>query len=365
MIGSTFGVALALADGRVGPWTGWPVETLALVWFALLGFLLIGYAILDGFDLGVAMMHPFVARTDDERRRVLNSIGPVWDGNEVWLVTFGGALFAAFPEAYATILSAFYDAIFLVLLGLVLRAVSIEFRSKLASLGWRRTWDRIFFGSSVLVTFLFGVAVGNAMAGIALDARHDYTGGFSDLLTPFTLAAGVLAVALFALHGSIFLYLKTEEELQERVARCVRIAYAVFLVAFFGATVLALRTTPTSIVNLERAPGLWAVPVVGALAAGGIAVAMARGRAAMAFVMSCLTVACFVGLLGIALFPYMVRSSVEPGVNGLTVVNAASSPRTLEIMLLIAGVGMPLVMTYTGIVYWTFRGKVRLDGASY
>lgn len=346
-------------------WTGLSASTLCIVWFALLGVLLIGYAILDGFDLGVGMMQPFVARTDEERRVVLNSIGPIWDGNEVWLVTFGGALFAAFPEAYATIFSAFYDALFLVLFGLVLRAVSIEFRSKLETPRWRSVWDHVFFGSSVLVTFLFGVAVGNSMRGIALDQRHEYTGGFLELLSPFALASGLMAVALFALHGSIFLFLKTEGELQKRIVPRVRIAYVNFIGTFALATGLALWRTPTTLENLIQHPLLWSVPALLAVSVIGVGVALRRRKNIAAFAFSSVMIASFVGLLGIGLFPNLVRSSVAPEAHSLTVFNAASSPRTLEIMLLIAAIGMPLVLTYTGIVYWTFRGKVRLDASSY
>ncbi|MEM6673512.1 MAG: cytochrome d ubiquinol oxidase subunit II [Planctomycetota bacterium] len=346
-------------------WTGLSADALAVAWFGLLGVLLTGYAILDGFDLGVGMMHPFVAKTDDERRIVLNSIGPLWDGNEVWLVTFGGALFAAFPEAYATIFSAFYDALFLVLFGLVLRAVSIEFRSKLESPRWRRAWDRVFFGSSVLVSFLFGVAVGNAMRGIALDERHDYVGGFTELLNPFALASGTLAVALFALHGSIFLYLKTESDLQRRVVPNIWIAYGIFIAVFLATSIVALSTIPSTTANLKESPLLWSVPLVNAGAIVALGIALRRHRRGMAFALSCLSIAAFVALLGIALFPNLVASSVEPATHSLTVYTARSSERTLEIMLLIAAIGMPCVLAYTSIVYWTFRGKVRLDAQSY
>ncbi|QDV05211.1 Cytochrome bd-I ubiquinol oxidase subunit 2 [Planctomycetes bacterium Poly30] len=355
---------LADAADSVG-WTGLSHDTLGIVWFGVLGVLLIGYAILDGFDLGVGMMQPFVARTDEERRLVLNSIGPIWDGNEVWLVTFGGALFAAFPEAYATIFSAFYDALFLVLFGLVLRAVSIEFRSKLETARWRSVWDHVFFGSSVLVTFLFGVAVGNAMRGIALDERHEYTGGFLDLLSPFAIAAGLMAVALFALHGSIFLMLKTHGDLQQRVLPRVRIAYINFIVTFLVTTGLALWKTPTTLENMATHPILWTVPATLGVAVIGVKVAHNAKKNVAAFALSSLMIASFVALLGVGLFPHLVRSSVIPESHSLTVFNASSSTKTLEIMLLIAAIGMPLVLTYTGIVYWTFRGKVRLDAHSY
>ncbi len=187
------------------------------LWFILLGVLLAGYAILDGFDLGVGMLQ-LVAKTDEERRIVLNSIGPIWDGNEVWLVTFGGAMFAAFPESYATVFSGFYIAFMLVLLALILRAVSIEFRGKIHSRVWRGFWDYGFFVSSLLASILFGVAVGAAMIGIPLNSKGWFVGRFADQLGMYPLAVGLMTVAMFTMHGAIYLYLKTEGELQKTIA---------------------------------------------------------------------------------------------------------------------------------------------------
>jgi len=187
-----------------------------IFWFATLGILLTGYAILDGFDLGVGIVH-LTAKTDTDRRIYMNSIGPLWDGNEVWLVTFGGALFAAFPDVYATAFSGFYLPFMLLLFGLIFRAVSLEFRSKQESVKWRKFWDVSFFSASVLVTFLFGVAVGNSIMGIPIGADKEFSGTLIDLLQPYSLLIGVLAIATFAMHGSIFLYLKTEGETQTRL----------------------------------------------------------------------------------------------------------------------------------------------------
>ncbi|HXV77331.1 MAG TPA: cytochrome d ubiquinol oxidase subunit II, partial [Candidatus Polarisedimenticolaceae bacterium] len=191
---------------------------LHVVWFALLAVLLTGYAILDGFDLGVGILHP-LARGDGERRLFVNAIGPLWDGNEVWLVTFGGALFAIFPEAYATIFSGFYLPFMLLLFALITRAVSLEFRGKLSSDRWRRLWDHGFFASSLTATLLFGVAVGNGMRGVPLNERGLYVGGLSDLVGPYQLLVGLLAVSLFAMHGAIYLFLKTEGAVQQRLGR--------------------------------------------------------------------------------------------------------------------------------------------------
>jgi cytochrome d ubiquinol oxidase subunit II len=342
-----------------------PFEALALTWFVLLGVLLAGYAVLDGFDLGVGMVHPFAARNDHERRLVLNSIGPIWDGNEVWLVTFGGALFAAFPEAYATIFSGFYDALMLVLLGLITRAVSIEFRSKQTSPAWRHFWDWIFFGSSVLTTLVFGVAVGNAIRGVPLDERHDFTGTLLDLLNPYSLMTGLLAVTMFAMHGAIYLYLKTEGELQRRLVSLMWRAFGFFLVAFLLCTMFTLYDVPRATHIFDDHPWLWVVPVLNALAIANIPRAIFQGKPAYAFISSCCVIVAFVVLLTVALYPNLVTSSVNPDENSLSIYRAASSSKTLGIMLVIAVVGMPFVLTYTVVIYWTFRGKVKLDKHSY
>lgn len=338
---------------------------LNLTWFILLGVLLTGYAILDGFDLGVGILHPFVARRDSERRINLNSIAPIWDGNEVWLVTFGGALFAAFPEAYATIFSGFYTAFMIVLFALIFRAVSLEFRSKLESGAWRTFWDWAFFSGSTVATLIFGVGVGNAMVGIPLDARGDFTGTFFDLLNPFALAVGVFAVALFALHGSIYLYLKTEGEYQERVRRWTWRAFFAFLALYVATTALALVRVPAATAHFRDYPYAWAVPLLNVLAVANIPRALRSGRAGAAFLSSSAVIAALTVLFAVALFPNLVTSSTPEAGPSLTIYNAASSPKTLGIMLVIAAIGMPFVLAYTIAIYWTFRGKVRIGEHSY
>jgi len=339
-------------------------ELLPLVWFGLLGLLLAGYAVLDGFDLGVGMVHLFVAHDDEERRVVLNSIGPIWDGNEVWLVTFGGALFAAFPEAYATIFSGFYSAFMLLLFALIFRAVSIEFRSKLQTRHWRRVWDAGFALASTLATFLFGVAVGNAIAGVPLDALGEYRGRLSAQLHPYALMVGGLSVTLFAMHGTIYLYLKTEGALQERVHRWMWRSFGLFLVAFVWTTMFTLVRHPHVIDNFARLPWLWAVPALLTLAIANVPRAIFKRQPGYAFLSSSATILGLVVLLGVALFPNLVRS-VPEAAHSLTLWNAASSQRTLRIMLWIALLGMPMVLAYTAVVYWTFRGKVQLGEHSY
>jgi cytochrome d ubiquinol oxidase subunit II len=335
---------------------------LHVLWFVILGVLLTGYAILDGFDLGVGILHPF-ARGETERRLVVNSIGPLWDGNEVWLVTFGGALFAAFPEAYATVLSAMYLPVIVLLFGLIGRAISIEFRSKRPSAAWRAWWDGSFALSSFVVVFLFGVAAGNSIAGIPLDARAEYTGSLLDLLRPYPIAVGAFAASAAAMHGAIFLHLKTTGELQRKTRTWMWRTFFVFLAFYALVTALTLVLLPHATHNFERWPAAWIVVLLNVLAIANIPRAIHTDRPLYAFVSSSCTIAALVFLFGMALFPNLVVSS--SGAPSLTIQNAASSEETLSLMAIIAAIGLPFVATYTGIVYWVFRGKVKLDEHSY
>ncbi|ANM29394.1 cytochrome D oxidase subunit I [Acidobacteria bacterium Mor1] len=334
-----------------------------LMWYGLLGVLLAGYAVLDGFDFGVGILHP-LARTDHERRLFVNAIGPMWDGNEVWLVTFGGALFAMFPEAYATIFSGFYLAFMLLLCALIFRAVSLEFRSKMQSPAWRKIWDFGFFASSLLAPLLFGVAVGNAILGVPLDERGVYTGGFFDLLGAYPLLVGVMTAALFAMHGAIYLFLKTEGEVQERLGRWMWHTWGVFLVLYLLTTMYTLARVPTALANFERFPWAAGFAVLSVLCIANIPRTVFRGRYGQAFASSSLTIVALVCLFGFALFPNLVTASNDPA-RSWTLYTAASSQKTLGIGLWFALIGMPFVLTYTGVVYWTFRGKVQIGKESY
>jgi len=336
---------------------------LNVLWFFLLGVLLAGYAILDGFDLGVGILH-LGARGDRNRRILMNAIGPHWDGNEVWLITFGGALFAAFPHAYATAFSGFYLPFVLLLFALIARAVALEFRSKRESPAWRSFFDHAFFAGSTLATLLFGVAVGNAMIGIPVGHDREYVGGFFNLLGPFPVLVGLFAVSMFAMHGSIYLYVKTQGELQQRVRAWMWQKYVVFLVLVLATTLYAVLAVPSATQNLGQYPWAWLVVVLNLLAIANIPRAMARGRAFQAFISSCCSIAAFVFLFMLALYPNLIASSLSPDCN-LTIFNAASSAKTLGIMAIIAVIGMPLVLTYTAIIYWIFRGKVELGTSSY
>ena len=337
---------------------------LHLTWFILLGVLLAGYACLDGFDLGVGILHP-LAKGDNERRIFINAIGPIWDGNEVWLVTFGGALFAAFPEAYATVFSAFYPYFMALLFALIFRAASIEFRSKVHSPVWRHIWDTSFFGSSLLATFLFGVSVGNAMVGLSLNERGVFIGTPLDMLKPYPLLVGVLAVTMFAMHGSMYLYLKVPHgELHKKMGNWVWHAWGVFLAVYLLTTIYTFILVPRATAHFREWPWAFVLVIVNVLAFANIPRAVFADRPRQAFASSCVTIMALVGLFSMALFPNLVTASNDP-THSLTVYTAASSTKTLGIMFVIALIGMPLVLTYTAVVYWTFRRRVELGEHSY
>lgn len=334
-----------------------------IFWFFLMGVLLTGYAILDGFDFGVGMLHP-LARSDEERRLVMNSIGPLWDGNEVWLVTFGGALFAAFPVAYAASFSGFYVPFTLLLFALIFRAVSLEFRSKRQHRHWRGFWDWAFFAASLLAALLFGIAVGNAVQGVPLGPDHQFVGGTLDLLTPYPILVGVMVVATFAMHGAIYLYLKTEGELQERIHGWMWRTFGLFLVTYLLTTIYTLILVPHATENFREIPLAWVVVVLNILAVANVPRAIHKGKPFAAFLSSAAAIAALSFLFGMAIFPNMLVSSIDPAYN-LTLYNAASSEKTLRIMRLIAFIGMPFVIAYTTVIYWVFRGKVKLGTHSY
>jgi len=333
------------------------------LWFVLLGALLAGYAILDGFDLGVGILH-LGARDDRERRAFMKSIGPLWDGNEVWLVTFGGALFAAFPEAYATAFSAFYLPFMLLLCALIFRAVSLEFRSKRDSAAWRRAWDCAFFAASLGAAVLFGVAVGDSMLGIPIGADREYAGGVLELLRPYALLVGALNAALFALHGALYLNLKTSGALQRRVQRWAWHAFGVFLTLYLFTTIVTLILVPRAFANFRGMPWLWGIVAANVLALGAVPRALYLRRPGQAFASSAAAIAALVALFGAALYPDLIASSLNPAWS-LTIDNASSSDKTLRLMAFIAGLGLPFVLAYTGVVYWVFRGKVELGELGY
>ncbi len=336
---------------------------LSTIWFLLVGVLLTGYAILDGFDLGAAILHPFVARTDDERRTVFGAIGPVWDGNEVWLITAGGALFAAFPAVYATVFSGFYLAMMLVLVALIFRAISIEFRSKEEGTRWRRMWDGVFALASFLAALLFGVAIGNVLRGIPLDPAGDYRGGLIGLLNPFSLLVGALAVAMFLVQGATWLIVKTEGPLQARSRRVAGLAWVALVVLWLVTTAVAFIDAPHLQANYTNVLA-WLAPLAFVVLTVGYRWQLGRGRELTAFGLSSLSIAALMAIVGVSLYPDLVPALGDPGAS-LTVTNSSSSELTLGVMLVIALVGMPLVLLYSAYVYSRFKGKVRLGDHGY
>ena len=333
------------------------------VWFALIGVLFTGYALLDGFDLGVGALHLFT-KTDEERRVMINAIGPVWDGNEVWLVTGGGALFAAFPMVYATVFSGFYLAFVLLLVALIFRAVAIEFRSKQPMRWWRQMWDVGFAAGSVLSSLLIGVAMGNIAWGLPLDERHEFAGSFWTLLHPYPLLLGVTTLALFMMHGSIYAVMKTEGALHDRIRGWVGNCIIFFIICYAVTTMATLLYVPHMAARVRANPWLFSIAVANMLAIANIPREIHHGRDGRAFVSSGVAMVALMGLFGLEMFPNLVLSNPDLA-NSLTVYNAASSAKTLGIMLTIALIGMPLVLAYTVSIYWIFRGKVKLDKMSY
>jgi len=336
---------------------------LNIIWFLLVGILFTGYAILDGFDFGVGILHLFVKK-DEDRRILLNSIGPVWDGNEVWLVTGGGALFAAFPGAYATVFSGFYNAFMLLLAALIFRAVSIEFRSKESGRAWRQSWDIAFSVASFLAALLIGVAMGNITRGIPLDSQGDYVGNFIGLLNPYSLLLGVTVVALFAMHGAIFLVMKTEGDLQATIKGWVPRLIGIFLVLFISFNLATLFECPNLVDVMKTRPHGFVILALDILVALSIPGMIRKGAEFGAFLMSALTMVLLMAVLGISYFPHIVMSMPNPE-NSLTIYNCASSQKTLGIMLIIAIIGIPIVLAYTVSIYWIFRGKTRLGHVGY
>jgi cytochrome d ubiquinol oxidase subunit II len=337
---------------------------LNIVWFILFGIIVAGYLILDGFDLGCGILHPFIATNDIERRTVLNSIGPVWDGNEVWLVLLGGALFAAFPFVYASLFSGLYVAFMLVLLCLILRAVAIEFRSQHADQTWRTVWDYVFFLASLLLAFLLGVALGNVILGLPVNAHGDISIGILQILSPFALLVGITTIFMFAMHGAIYLTMKTDGELNHRVHRWLpRLMITFFLLntlVVLGTLLLQLQVTKRYLNQI------WPI-ILPALALGALIASwylVRRGRAFLGFVASSAVIALLIGSVAAGLYPNLLLSTINPSYN-LTIFNAASGSNTLTVMLIFAIIGMPIVLLYTAGVYYIFQGKVRLEHDSY
>lgn len=337
---------------------------LQFIWFSAFVLLLAGYAILDGFDLGVGMLHLF-SKEDRERRLMINTIGPVWDGNAVWLVTAGGALFAGFPQVYATLCSAFYLPVMTLLSGLIFRAVAIEFRSKQPMAWWRWTWDILFSLASLIIALTLGLIIGNIIRGIPLDSEGEFTGTLSTLFNPYALLTGVLTIALFLMHGAIFVVMKTEGELHERLRGWVNPSIIFFILCYSTATMATLIYMPHMSQAMKERPLFFLISLINILLVANIPREINRDKDGRAFLCSCGNIICLLSLFGIGTYPNAVRALNDPENLSLTIYNASSSEKTLEILLLIALIGLPLVISYTTAIYWIFRGKVKLESTSY
>lgn len=333
------------------------------IWFILIGILLTGYAILDGFDLGVGALF-LIVKGDHERRILLNSIGPVWDGNEVWLVTGGGALFAAFPDVYASVFSGLYPAIMLLLVVIIFRAVSIEFRSKRESKLWRMSWDYAFSLSSIFIAFLFGVTLGNIIQGLPVGADKEVHIPFFALLNPYSLLVGITTVALFMMHGAIYLVMKTEAELQAIVRSWVNNTIIFFVICYTTVTMWTLIFIPEMTAHFKEQQFLFIIAILNMLAIANIPREVHHKNEWRAFLSSCAAIIALLALFAIGIFPNLVPSNIDPAFS-LNIYNAASSQKTLSIMLTIAIIGVPFVIAYTISIYWIFRGKVKVDNMSY
>lgn len=332
---------------------------LNIIWFILVTVLFVGFFFLEGFDYGVGILLPFVAKDDQRRREVINSIGPFWDGNEVWLLTAGGAIFAAFPEWYATMFSGFYLALFVILLGLIVRGVGFEFRSKVENKTWRNFWDWMIFTGSVLPALLFGVAFANILNGLAINETKTYVGSFFDLLNPYSLFVGVVVLLLLTYHGALFLTLKTTGEVLEnskKAAARLSIPVIILAVLFFAYSAVQVN--------------FFDKPIVAALAAfAAVCLIMSKVFSlkkcyGKAFIAGALTVILLVISMFVCLFPNVMISNVNPELN-LTIYNASSSSYTLKIMTIVAVIFVPIVLTYQAWTYWVFRARVTSDNLEY
>lgn len=333
------------------------------LWFLVLGGLFSGYAILDGFDLGAGALH-LLFKKEKSRRIALNAVGPVWDGNEVWLVIGGGAMFAGFPVLYASVFSALYIPFMLFLLFLIFRAVSIEFRGKEEMKWWRNLWDISYSISSAMLAVLLGVVLGNVLQGFAIGTNYNFTGHWLEFINPYSVMVGITTLALFMMHGAIYLVMKTEGKLYEKLKRLLRNTIIFFIVAYVIVTVYTLIYIPHLSDRFSNNPELFFVPLLAFLSIANIPRLATKGKYWRAFVFSAVSVSLLLILVAIELFPVMVISTIGPEHN-ITIYNAASSEKALGIMLLITAIGGPLVLVYTWFVYRTFRGKVKLDETSY
>ncbi|AKD53745.1 cytochrome d ubiquinol oxidase subunit II [Spirosoma radiotolerans] len=332
-------------------------------WFLLIGALITGYGILDGFDLGAGAIHLFF-RKEDSRRIALNAIGPVWDGNEVWLVIGAGSLFAAFPLVYGTILSVFYLPFILFLAAIIFRAISIEFRSKETMTWWRQLWDVSFCISSIVISLLLGLILGNLIQGIPINAKHEFVGRLRDFFNPYALLIAVTVLSLFMMHGAMYLIMKTEDRIFARLTIIANNTSKFFILCFIATSLTTLIYVPHMTAIFKQYPELFILPITAVLIVLNIRRSIEKRQYGRGFISSSITTALLLILFAMGLYPNLVLSSIDPK-GHISIYEAASSDGSLRTMLLFAAVGMPLVATYTLFIFWTFRGKVKLEEHSY
>ncbi len=327
---------------------------LNVIWFILIAVLYIGYFILEGFDYGVGILLPFLGKNDTERRAIINTIGPHWDGNEVWLLTAGGATFAAFPQWYATLFSGFYLPLFLLLVALILRGVAFEFRSKDENPRWRSLWDWCIFAGSLVPALLIGVAFANIVRGVPIDGKMQYVGGFFNLLNPYALLGGLSTLVAFSLHGALFLSMKTTGKVLDRVQGILMRLWLVVVVVLLA--LLVSTYFATDLVNrLGIDPGIIPVAGLAALLVGGYFIR--RKQVGVAFTTTTLAIAFALVTMFRILFPRVMVSSLDPSYS-LTIYNASSSPYTLQVMTIVAVIFVPIVLAYQIWTYWVFRKRI-------
>lgn len=333
-------------------------------WFLVVGGLFSGYAILDGFDLGAGAWHLFF-RKEMSRRIALNAVGPVWDGNEVWLVIGGGALFAGFPVMYATFFSSLYLPFILFLIFIIFRAIAIEFRGKEEMAWWKRIWDISYSVSSIMLAFLLGVVLGNVLQGIQVGPDYQYMGsGFFEFLNPYSILTGITTLAMFMMHGAIYLLLKTEGRLYAKLTFLLKRGIVFFIISFSLLSLYTLLYMPHLSDKFRDTPSLFFVPLLVFLSIANIPRLASKRKYMQAFIFSGISIGLLLVLSAIELYPNLLISTIDPAYN-LDIYKSASSLKTLKIMMLMAAIGTPLVLGYTIFVYLTFRGKVKLDESSY
>jgi cytochrome bd ubiquinol oxidase subunit II len=336
---------------------------LKIVWYLVICASAIAYIVLDGFDLGVGMLHLWTKK-DEERRLMLNAIGPVWDGNEVWIVVVGGALLAGFPAAYATLCSVFYTPLMIFLAGIIFRAVAIEFRSKLPHPSWRTCWDVMFSIGSFIIALVLGVLLGNLVTGVPLDQEGSCFCSFWSFFTPYTLLTGVTGVALFLMHGAIYLNMKTEGDLHAKTRIWSVRTMIFFIITYIALTLVTLIQMHHMHIKMQGREYLYFIGVLALFCIATIPYLLHKRKDGLAFICSCFSIALLFALFGLGVYPDLIRSTADPA-NSITVYNSASSPLTLSVLLIITAIGLPLVFAYGFWIYRIFRGKVKLGTSSY